>query len=152
MKLCDTQLVEMFEELGLEPEQIAQQTGFEVTSVKACLTQNSTKYREMVRTEKIEGFSDTDEEKALQVMRNLLNSDDEHIQLKAAKYVRDDKRGRLDVMKEIQKSGVSVIVFNTTLQKAKQARERAKSKIIDIAPEPKPSPSPSNNLVAKQAA
>lgn len=131
MSGSDQQIVTAYEELGLTPEQIAAD-GYDIVAVKACLMQNSVLFREAMKVNSEEGFSTSEEQEARGVIANLMrDSDDDFIKLRAAKYIRDDKKGRLDPIKA-QHLNINIVTINDTLRKAREARARVKSTIIDV--------------------
>lgn len=143
MSGSDQQIVTSYEDLGMSVEEIASDTGWDELAIKAILIQNSMVYRDSIKspvggnendTSKIEGFSEQDNLDAIRTVREILNASDEpHIQLKAAMFIRNDKKGRLDVVKAIKDAPrFTINQFNITLAKARDARLRARSKVIDI--------------------
>lgn len=124
----DQRIVTAYEVLGLSADEIAQQEGWDVTVVKAALLGHSSQYRAAVKAAREEGFTQEQEDSAIRVIAELVHSGDEHIALKAAKYVRDDKRGRLDAAKAVKDLNVTVTQWNVTLRQANKVREIAKSR------------------------
>lgn len=121
---------------GLSVEQIAQDQELEVVSVKAALLQGSAQYRKEIAQIQDEGggsvFTSSEEELARKTIVELMTcSDVDNVRFRCARYLRDDHKGRLDVNK-INKLNINVTVFNETLQRARQAKERGRAKCIDI--------------------
>ena len=141
MQAATAQIVSMFETLGMGVEDIAEQQGMDPIAVKAALLQGSRMYRESQvksgkQDEECGVFTSREEQLARQAIVDLASgSDDEHIRLKAAKYIRDDKKGRLDKA-AVGKLNINVLVFNETLRKARAAKARAigESSVIDLQP------------------
>lgn len=132
MSGSDQQIVTAYEDLGLNPEQIAEDGSYDIVAIKACLMQNSVLFREAMKQNKEEGFSNGEEQEARQVIAQLMrDSEDDFIKLRAAKYIRDDKRGRLDPVKA-QHLNISVVNINASLRKAREARARVRNTSIDI--------------------
>ena len=128
------QLKTAYEDLGRTPEEIAQMLDWEVTAVKAGLMSVSVKYRKDCRSEPedqaVLNFTEQQELDAMKVIHDLMmGSEDEHLQLKAAMYLRDDKRGRRDAQKALNGSGFQLSQFNIVMQ---QMREGA-SKVKELA-------------------
>jgi hypothetical protein len=138
MQAATAQIVSMFETLGMGVEDIAEQQGMDPIAVKAALLQGSRAYRESQvsnsKDEECGVFTSREEQLARQAIVDLAaGSDDEHIRLKAAKYIRDDKKGRLDKA-AVGKLNINVLVFNETLRKARAAKARALGDVIDLQP------------------
>lgn len=130
----DQSIVSMYEELEMTIEQIAQSEDLEELSVKACLMTHSSVYREALKLKSEDGFTEQDDLDARRTIRELMNSDDDHVSLRAAIFIRSDKKGRLDVKpKDMQQVNVTVNQFNLLLQKQKEVREKAKQRqLIDV--------------------
>lgn len=116
------QIVTSYETLGLSLEQIAEVESVNVTAVKAILFANSPKYRSDIDTKKENDFNDTDNSLSLDVIRRVAQySEDDHTALKAAMFIRNDKKGRLDVKAGLKKLNINVTVLNEHFAKATQA-------------------------------
>lgn len=99
---------------------------YEVESVKAVLAQYSAKYRAAIRGDKNsnEDFSQDEGEMAKQTIASIMMStDDDYLKFRTAKYIRDDKKGRLDVDK-MNGLKIDVMTFNFHIKQVKEARER----------------------------
>lgn len=145
MLACSKQIITMFEDLGLSVEEIAEQQELNVVAVKAALLQGSRKYRELNNSHSSQdnlpaddAFTASEEQACRQVIYDLaVGSDDEKVRLRAARYIRDDKKGRLDKV-DLGKLNINVVVFNEALAKARAAKERARqlaskpTKVIDV--------------------
>lgn len=146
MQAATQQLIIGYERLGLTIDQLANEHSISLTEVKMMLTQYSSLYRNNCKSvEKKDpnsDFTDDDLEVSNSVIRSIINSDIEDLdpksriaslQLKSkmARYIRDDKKGRLDVAKEIRKIGVDLSTFNKHMQ---QMRERLAMKQANAAP------------------
>jgi hypothetical protein len=137
MTAANQQIITAFEELDMTPEEIAAEQDLELTSVKAILMQFSGLYREQCKVKDDLNFTDEEEVAARQVITNIARySEDERLRLRAAIYIRDDKKGRLDVVKQMNGLNINVIHFNDQMKRAIAAKERAKQ-IINISPEQK---------------
>lgn len=141
MTAANTQIVEAFEQLGMQPEEIATDQELDLTSVKAILMQFSSLYRKACAVKEDLSFTDEEEKMARQVISNIargyVDDVDPRTQLKAAMYIRDDTKGRLDVVKAQVGLNLNVIMFNEQMKKAIAAKNRSKG-IVDIQ-EVKPS-------------
>lgn len=137
MTNADTSIVTAFEELGMSPEEIAEDQQLDLSAVKASLMQFSIKYKNILMG--INGaedkasydFKEAELKEANNVILDLMRwSEDDRIRAKLAMYVRDDKLGRLDAKQALLTEfnntlNVNVLVFNERLQKAKEAKKRS---------------------------
>lgn len=134
------QLKTAYEDLGQTPETIAETLGWELESVKAGLMSVSVQYRKDCRTEP-EGetvlkFSEEQELNAIKVIHDIMmGSEDENLQLKAAMYLRDDRRGRKDAIKDLGKS-FQLSQFNIVMQQmrsgAEQVKQMAMGQVVEV--------------------
>lgn len=123
-----------YEELQMTPEEIAMDRELEIEVVKAALMNSSSKYRKdcgMEQPDKDElNFSDEQlrrvDERIFQI---AIGSENEAIALKAAMYIRDDKKGRRDIVKAMAGVQFNVLQFNDQMKLA----DRAISKALGIA-------------------
>lgn len=121
-----------YEVEGMLPHQIAEDRGLDESAVKACLMQVSSKYRKECgkEDEKEDGlnFSNDQLQRVNEVIFELaIASDDPHLRFKAATYVRDDKKGRKEVVKQIGNgNNFNVLMINQQLQRVRELAESAK--------------------------
>lgn len=128
MTNANQQIITAYETLGLTPEQIAESQGFDVLAVKAILNQCSCKYRQDVTQDTDLDFKDADLETANDIIRQTAQfSDDEYLRFRAAIYMRNDKKGRLDVKRDLRAMNFNITVLNTHLQAAQQALEATRT-------------------------
>ena len=130
------QLKLSYESLGMSPEEIAEDRGLEVASVKAGLMQCSSKYRSACGQENPEeeelNFSNEDLRRVNQTIMELaLGAEDDNIRLKAALYVRDDKKGRRDTVKAVGGMGFNILQFNTFMQKTREVADGMKQAVLN---------------------
>lgn len=120
------QIVDAFEKLGMSIPEIATEfTEGDESVVKAILLQFSTTFRKDVKKGREVGFSDDDHEEACRVITNLMReSDDDNVRSRMARYVRDDKKGRLDIGKGMGGIKIDVHVWNEQLRKMREAEAR----------------------------
>ena len=129
---ANTQIRVAFEEAGMTPIEIADEFQMEVEAVKLALEASSSAYRKQCVKQPEE------EDETLAVIRRimLVNADENpNVALKAAKYLRDEKKGRNDAKAGMNKSagGINVIVFNDMLAESRRRVAEMKSKLIDVA-------------------
>ena len=131
--------MQAFQELHLSPKQIAEQFDMEELAVKAILMQSSPAYRARMDVEIDYNLTDKEAFEAKETLVRLMrHSDDEHLQFKVAKYILDDKKGRLDIGKNMSGIKMDVTVFNQYLIEAKDALNQSKTQTR---------PSPAQQLV-----
>ena len=120
-----TQIVAQYETCGLTPEQIAEGEELELGAVKAILFASSAAYREATKTNepgKSADFNEDDNELALRVARRVAQfAEDDSVALKAAMFIRNDKKGRLDARKGLRSLHLNVAVLNEHFRKASEA-------------------------------
>jgi len=141
MSGADQQIITAYEELGMSPEEIADDQELELTSVKAILMQFSTLFRQAAgKAPKEIGFTDEQEQAVVDVISNIARGytdADERTQLRAAMFLRNDRRGRLDIGKQLSGLNINVISFNEQMRKAIAAKQRSKEQVIEIPAEVK---------------
>lgn len=123
-----------YEEEGMSPEQIAEDRGLDIVATKAALMQSSFKYRKDCGHESEEkdelNFSDDELKRVNQVILDLaLGAEDDHLRFKAATYVRDDKKGRKEIVKAIKDNGTNITIFNQKILQVREAAARLTSSI-----------------------
>ena len=116
-----TAIRESYDTLGLSVEEIAEQQELDVTAVKAALLQSSAKYRAQSKKEDELNFTPDEQAIAKRVIAELaMGAEDDHVRLRAAKYLRDDAKGRLDLGKASDLR-INVLQFNQILVRAKES-------------------------------
>src|ERR1017187_6884323 len=109
----------------MSPEEISQDRALDLTAVKAGLMQCSAKYRKACGKEDEEidelNFNNEDLRRVNEVILDLaLGADDEHLRAKMACYVRDDKKGRKEVVRGIQNGGFNILFINEQMRKVRE--------------------------------
>ena len=135
MSSSDQQIKTSFEELGLTPEQIADETGYDVLAIKTILLQCSSAYRKLVKREPDKGYTPDQAEEMQHIMLDIARYEDEdqHLKFKAAKYLHEEFKGRNDINKQVQNIHITAINFNEQMKKALQARERTIKTINEVS-------------------
>jgi hypothetical protein len=132
------QIKAAFEENSMSPELIAEDLGFDIVAVKSCLMANSSKYRRACGQEEENeselNFSNRELAEVNQVIMDtargatLPSGDvDWGNRLKAAMYVRDDKKGRKEVVKAVQNTQNNVMIINEMLQSAREGANKLRN-------------------------
>lgn len=135
MTASNQQIVSQYEELGMSAEEIAEQEDIDVTCVKATLMQCSSKYRK--ECTKVDDTNFTDEQHRMatdviaQIAAGQIDDTPVSTRLKAAMYLKDDKKGRLDAVKQMNGLNINVNHFNIAFQRAIAARNRSRGIVID---------------------
>lgn len=132
------QIVTAYEVSGMTPEQIADDMGgdYDIASIKAALMAGSAKYRKDCGKESTDdealNFTDDDLKAVNDVIMNVAKyAEDPHLQLKAAMYVRDDKKGRREVVRQMAGNNTfNLLQFNESLVSARLAAEAMKQKLM----------------------
>jgi hypothetical protein len=134
MSSINQSIVTAFEELGMTPEQIAEEYNLEIESIKATLMQFSSVFRQNAKKDDQLNFTDQELIAANQTIAQIMQySEDDNLRLRAARYLRDDKKGRLDAVK-MAGLNINVLQFNVQLQKARKAIQESAARIIDLQP------------------
>lgn len=124
------QIISAYEDLGMSPDEIAQDQDLDVAAVKATLIQFSSRFRKDVKADDALDFTEDQVRRATDVILHLAQySEDENLRFRAARYIRDDKKGRLDVIKQMTGLNINVLTINEQMQKAISAVNRAKGSI-----------------------
>lgn len=142
MTAASQQIVSAYE-IGMTPEQIAEDNGIDITIVKATLRQYCPVFRKDAKTDDRLNFTVDEQEEMKEIILNIARyeEEDQQLKFKAAKYIRDDGRGRLDINKEVQGLNINVIQIAKRFDEVRAARERtlaiksidAKKEVIETA-------------------
>jgi hypothetical protein len=121
-----------YEDLNMSPEEIADDRGLDVVTVKASLAATSSKYRKDCGTftEAELDFTDQDlkdvNEIIVETAKHAELSDgtpDYRTRLAAATYIRDDKKGRKNIQKALGGTQFNILNFNESLAKLRETKE-----------------------------
>jgi hypothetical protein len=148
MNSCtDSQIRTAYEVNKMTPSEISDDLGFDEVAIKAKLMQCSSQYRRDcgAEPESEDGLNFTDEQlgRVNDVIFDLaVGGEDEHLRLKAAMYVRDDKKGRKEIVRNIQGNTFNMLTFNEAIQAARIGASKMKqqltnghsTEIIDLQP------------------
>ena len=130
-----TQIKTAFEQEGMSPEAISEDLGFELVAVKSALMSSSAEYRRACGAESPEedelNFTNDELRDVNRVIfetavgATLPSGDPDYsTRLKAAMYVRDDKKGRKEIVKAVQNNNTNLFVINEALQAARGGAQR----------------------------
>jgi hypothetical protein len=131
----DQQIKTAYEVNGMTPEQISDDLGFTIESIKAKLMQISSSYRKDCGLENPTSstLNFSDEQLARvndEIYQLALGSDDEHLKFKALTYIRDDKKGRKDVVRQMAGTTFNMFQFNQMLQAGRSGAQRIKESLV----------------------
>lgn len=132
MNAVTTSIVNAYESEEMTPEEIAQVEELELPAVKATLMQYSSIYRKACGKEgEVEddlNFTNDDLRRVNQVIMDLaLGAEDDTLRFKAATFVRDDKKGRREVVKAMAGQNFNILMINERLRQVKDVTSRIKS-------------------------
>ena len=118
----------------MSPEEIADDRGLDISAVKAGLMQCSSTYRKACGKEEEEedvlNFTKDEQRRVRDVILDLaLGADDEHLRAKMATYVRDDAKGRKDVVKQMAGQNFNILMINEQMKKVRAVTDGIKSSI-----------------------
>jgi hypothetical protein len=124
-----------YEEENMTPEEISEDRGLDLSAVKAGLMQCSSKYRKDCGKEDEQednlNFTKDEQQRIMDVIRDLaLGADDENLRLKAAIYIRDDFKGRKDVVKGMAGQQFNILMINEQMRKVRAVTDSIKQKAI----------------------
>ena len=134
-----------YEQLGMSPAEIAEDRQLEPEAVKMTLASSSAKYRKDCGLEAGNSSDNNDgktdlnftDEQLLRVNDRIyeiaVSSDSEAVALDACKYIRQDKKGRLDAVKALAGTTFNVLMFNEQLRRA---NELIYNKPVDVESKP----------------
>ena len=137
------QIKTAFEELGMTVEEIASDQKLDIGIVKTALIQCSSKYRASIGMTSPENssnnpddFTDEDLHEVNEVIRQIAKySEDEHLRFKAATYVRDDKKGRKNIIQAARGITFNLLQINQRIQEANKVLERGRNgHTVDLIP------------------
>lgn len=121
-------IVKDYESVGLSLEEIASEHNISIVEIKTLLLNYSSKYRADMKESKSLDFTDEQLELANRaIVETLQTTEDEHLKLRAAIFIREDKKGRRDVLKGLADLQLNVAEFNLNMRKVLASRERTKA-------------------------
>jgi hypothetical protein len=130
-----TAIVTAYEQENLSPEQIASDRDLDITAVKAALMQGSSRYRKDCGKEDSDipelDFDNEQLQRVNTVIYDLaLSAEDEHLRFKAATYVRNDKKGRLEPVKNLAGQNFNILMINQKLAQVRQIGDNIKRTVL----------------------
>ena len=130
----ETSIRNAYESEGMSPDQIAECQGLDTVAVKACLMQYSAMYRKACGAAESEddglNFNDDDLRRMNNVIRDIaLSAEDENLRFKAATYIRNDKKGRLEPQKQLAGQNFNILMINEKLKGVRQMANQITSSV-----------------------
>jgi hypothetical protein len=124
-----------YEDEGMTPQEISDSQELQVDAVKAGLMQCSSKYRKACGTEPENenrlNYTEDEQARVKEMILDLaLGAEDPHLRAKMATYVRDDAKGRKDVVKGMAGNNFNILFINKQLERARQVTTGIKQRIL----------------------
>ena len=125
MTAANNQIIALFEDSGMTPEDIALELGMELASIKAVLLSFSQVYRE--REDK--GREDVSEDEYQDILaaykRLALYGEHEHVRERALRNLINEKKGRNEVKSMVKgDQTINVVILNQSIIAARKAKEK----------------------------
>lgn len=120
----------------MTPEQICEDTGYEISAVKAVLLQFSKVYRHIVKEESAKDEHITDDElvEAYDAVKEVMRyAENEGVKLKAACRLIDERKGRLDMVDTLRSTSINITIFNQQILAAREAKDKAMRILQEVA-------------------
>ncbi len=121
---------------GITPEEIAEDTGWELEAVKMALLQDSPLYRERALAGRGDNLALADEavfsKRDLTMAKNTIKqlcqeSEIDSVKFKAAEFIVNEYKGRND-LRMLKNSGFSIVMVSESMSRAREAMHRDKIK------------------------
>lgn len=142
MNIEDESIKTAYEEEGMSPSEIAVDRNLNEIAVKAKLMSISVKYRKASNCEPddVSGLNFSDDQ--LATVNNIIfetaiaattpdGQIDWRARLDAAKYIRDDKKGRKEVQKQLNGNTFNILALNETLSNAREGAKKMRE-LVDV--------------------
>lgn len=125
-----------FEDEGMSPEDIASDRELDVVAVKSALMQSSSKFRKLACREEEEvnelNFSKEEQLRVKEAILDLaIGANDEHLRYKALTYVRDDAKGRKDIVKGMAGNTFNILAINQKMKQIRSVTDGIKERVIN---------------------
>jgi hypothetical protein len=129
-----------YEQENMTPEEIAEDRSLDLAAVKAGLMQCSAMYRKACGKEEVEedtlNFSRDEQQRVKDALLGIgLGADDDNLRFKALVYIRDDSKGRKDVVKQLGGQNFNVLMINEKMKQIRDVTERIKNggqKLVNV--------------------
>jgi hypothetical protein len=129
-----------YEQENMTPEEIAEDRSLDLAAVKAGLMQCSAMYRKACGKEEVEedtlNFSRDEQQRVKDALLGIgLGADDDNLRFKALVYIRDDSKGRKDVVKQLGGQNFNILMINEKMKQIRDVTERIKNggqKLVNV--------------------
>ena len=127
-----------YEQENMSPEEIAEDRNLDLAAVKAGLMQCSRQYRKECGKEEVEedtlNFSRDEQQRVKDALLDIgLGAEDDNLRFKALVYIRDDAKGRKDVVKQLGGQNFNILMINEKMKQVREVAERIKGqKAINV--------------------
>jgi len=116
----------------MTPEEIAEDRGLDLAAVKAGLMQVSSQYRKDCGKEQPEedtlNFSRDEQQRIKDALLDIgLGAEDDHLRFKCLTYMRDDAKGRKDVVKQLGGQNFNILMINEKMRQVREVTEKIKT-------------------------
>jgi hypothetical protein len=120
-----------YEQENMTPEEIAEDRMLDLAAVKAGLMQCSSQYRKACGKEEVEedtlNFNRDEQQRVKDAILDLaLGADDENLRGRMLVYIRDDAKGRKDVVKQLGSQNFNILMINEKMKQVREVAERIK--------------------------
>lgn len=137
MTCIHDQIKTAYEVSAMTPQEIAEDQELDITAVKAALMQCSSKYRKDCGLEEEKkddlNFSDDQLRDVTQALYQLgMSTDDEHLKFKCLTYIRDDKKGRRETVRQMAGNTYNILQLNQQIQEARRVANEVKKQLVDV--------------------
>jgi hypothetical protein len=138
---ADVEIKTRYEDLEMSVADIAEDMRLDADAVRMSLAQTSATYRVELRQGKVEEkafFENAVAKRAAETMEQLLDSPEESVKFRAAKFIMDEYKGRNDAavkgLRSMQNLGIGVLQLNEALRRSREqlAKARGNNGVIDI--------------------
>lgn len=134
-----TTIKSAYENEGMTPEQIADDRGLDLSAVKAGLMQCSSQYRKACGKEDENDESHNFTKDELRRVNEVIfdtavGAEDPHLRFKAATYVRDDFKGRKEIVRGVAGQNINILTINQRLQQVRNMASDITSQALNSMP------------------
>ena len=133
--MIGVQIAKAYDE-GSSIDELVGLFNYDTEQIKQVLVQFSKRYRAEIKKDTLAtDFTDDDLALSTAVFKEvMLSTDDDYLKVRCARYIRDDKKGRLDALKGLGTLKIDVYNINLALKRAREAKAATDSEkpIIEL--------------------
>lgn len=136
MTAIENQIVKLYEQEHWDLNLIAKECGFDLVEIKTCLMMYSKGYRSDIKANDPKtDYDDSDLEFATRKLVQIAQTtEDDDLAARICKYIRNDKKGRLDAMNQMGNLHISIFEFNQALKQGREAKVATQEGKKSLAP------------------